>query len=340
MRTRGRHAAKFDLRDAIRAFSVALALASAAAVSSVNAETHALLVGVGHYPNLPAHRQLQGPPNDVRAVREALDRMGHRRVAVLSDDRHDALPTRANILTGLDRLITQSQAGDWLLVYFAGHGAQQPVPKRTASEPDDLDEVFLPRDVGRWNPRLRTIENAIVDDEIGAWSQRARAGGRHVWMIFDTCHAGDMAKSFPGSPAVARMREVPGFELGVPPNPSRRNSKAVSGAPSRRWAGPPAGGAATAKQWNAPRFVALYAAQPDEPTPEEGRLYNGATVSMGLFTSALLGVLRQQESATAAAILRAVNERYRDERRVFPNPWGEGDLHLPLPAPRPASGQR
>lgn len=300
------------------------------------AETHALLIGVGHYPRLPAHRQLLGPPNDVRAVRDVLDRLGYRRVKVLSDERHDALPTRANIMAALDDQISQSRPGDWLVVFFAGHGAQQPVPKRTPTEPDNLDEVFLPRDVGRWNARTGTIENAIVDDEIGAWAARARAAGRHVWLVFDTCHAGDMAKASPlTGGGAARMREVPGYELGVPES-IRTAAKAtgVSEQPrqaSRRLLNK--GGGSGIKQWNAPKFVALYAAQSDEPTPEEARPFNGRSQPMGLFTSVLIAAVQRSDLASAGALLKSVNSAYRAEKRVFPNPWGEGDLDMALPRP-------
>lgn len=297
-------------------------LTFASGAAWTNAETHALLVGVSRYPTLPAHRQLLGPANDVREFKALLNAAGVTRVRVLAQV-GDAEPTRRNILTGLEQLLGQSAVGDTLVAFFAGHGAQQPVPRTTPNEPDGLDEIFLPQDVGRWNARTKSVDNAIVDDEFARWVAVARERGRHVWLIFDTCHAGDMAKALPKPDQ--RMREVPPFELGIPASiPSTvRAAKSLSGAsPSQ------------GKNLSQPatRFVALYAAEANEPTPEETLVMDGKTQPMGVFTAALLTARRSNTGAlTAGAWVQAVKARYRAERRVFPSPWAEGDLTAAVP---------
>ena len=304
-----------------KAFAILAVLVAASAFNAF-AETHALLVGVGRYPTLPTHRQLSGPPNDVQELRAALTARGLKRITTLSDS-EPKQPTRANILAGLDGLIAQSAPGDWLFAFFAGHGGQQPVPVRTPTEPDDLDELFLPADVGRWNAARKTVDNAITDNEFGAWIARARASGRHVWVVFDTCHAGDMSKAFrPSVGADVRMREVSPAELGIP---------AVPDTPGRRTVKSKFISSSQSKAFISTQFVAMYAAQENEPTPEERRSFNGRSQSMGLFTASLLDSLRDRPTASARDLIVEVKRRYQVEKRVFPTPWAEGNVDAVLP---------
>src|SRR5437870_1015166 len=85
----------------------------------------------------------------------------------------DFLPTRANIERQFRRLAQVANAGDQVVIHMGGHGSQQPEKKDSPDpEPNGLDEVFLPRDVGAWNET--TIKNAIIDDEIGSWLKAIR----------------------------------------------------------------------------------------------------------------------------------------------------------------------
>ena len=59
-------------------------------------------------------------------------------------------------------------------------------------EPDGLDEVFLPADVGRWQEG--NLNGAIMDDQIGKWLAQMRDKGADVWIVFDCCHSGSMSR--------------------------------------------------------------------------------------------------------------------------------------------------
>ena len=183
-------------------------------------ERYAVLVGVGQYPHLKDSLQLRGPSNDVRLFRDYLLRVEgfqEDHIVWLSDNT-PTRPQRANILAALDDLEARVEEGDFVLLYFAGHGARQPAGEGATEELDGYDEIFLARDVKGWNKAIGSVENAIVDDEIGAFIQAYRLRGVDVWLIFDSCHSGTMTRGV-GDDEV-RTRKVSDDELGLPTAPS------------------------------------------------------------------------------------------------------------------------
>ena len=121
---------------------------------------YALLIGCTKYPHLKPQFHLEGPSNDVQLMSQLLInrfKFDAKNIQVLTDS-NDAsrLPTKENIQKAWQKLATQAASGDQVFVLMAGHGSQ--VPQQDASEedpePDGLDEVFLPRDVGAWDLSL------------------------------------------------------------------------------------------------------------------------------------------------------------------------------------------
>ena len=106
-------------------------------------------------------------------------------------------PSSSNIRRELSRLAREAGQGDRVVLYFAGHGSQQ--RDQTGDEPDGLDEVFLPSDVGPTTDKKGAIPRALSDDQLGRAARRIRDAGATVWMIFDCCHAGTMARGGSGS---------------------------------------------------------------------------------------------------------------------------------------------
>ncbi len=194
------------------------------------AVTHkALLVGVSEYPTLAANKQLSGPRNDVSLVRDFLLKRGTRseNITVLADGvKGAALPTRANILRELDRLATSAQASDYIVIYLAGHGSQVPISAADindleADENDGLFEVFLPRDVGKWQSKGRgldgQIENALYKRELRSRVNRMLSSGAAVWSIVDACHSAGLVRA--AEEEGVRLRQVSPADLGVPERP-------------------------------------------------------------------------------------------------------------------------
>ncbi len=172
------------------------------------AADHALLIGVSDYPPEVASLtpRLNGPENDVPLMYAVSKKAGipTENITVLTDTpattlqetRRTAFPLRAEILSELTRLSGETTAGDRVLIYLSGHGGQLPDQSTGGrdSEPDGLDEVFLPADFTLTGGKP---QNAIRDDEIGRHLDTMLAKGTHVLLIADTCHAGTLRRDSP-----------------------------------------------------------------------------------------------------------------------------------------------
>ena len=178
-------------------------------------ERRAVLIGVCDYQKFP-NRRLEGPANDVLRVRALLQSRGFSDIEVVADRLGASvpLPTRANIVSAFNAMSERISGGDFLFLYFAGHGAQQPVINPKREELDGVDEVLLPSDAGRLSEFL-TIQNAIVDDDIGAFISACRKRGATVWAVVDACHAGDSTRDAP-LPTGATARGLTTLDLGFP----------------------------------------------------------------------------------------------------------------------------
>jgi hypothetical protein len=193
------------------------------AANAQAAEMRALIIGVSDYPTLPAFQQLQAPRNDVVRLREVLTHRGFKpqQIAVLADGVAGAgLPTHVNILAELDRLAQTSRQGDLVVLYFAGHGSLQPVIRRTTkgrAETTSMQEIFLPRDIGKWSPTKGKVANALVKMELRKAVDGMLAKGVFVWGIFDACHSATLVRGAEGG---IRYRGVDPELLGVAENGS------------------------------------------------------------------------------------------------------------------------
>ncbi len=165
---------------------------------------------------------LKGPPNDVTLMWRALSKRGFSDITVLADGlaagpefpKSSGDPTRAAILGAFSALGERASAGDLVLVYYSGHGTEQPVRNSSQdAERGNLDQVILPLDAGAYDRAAETIKNGIVDDEIGAALDKIRARGADVWVVVDACHAGSMTRGvFEG----LAVRGIDSARLGVP----------------------------------------------------------------------------------------------------------------------------
>ncbi len=311
----------------------ALALLLALAAGRAEAFTHALLVGVS-YADRTDIAHLPGPGNDVAMLRAALIARGMApgSIRVLADRlpaqagfAADGRPTRAAIMAGFAELARLSRPGDLVLIHLSGHGSQQPT-EVSAEEPDGLDEIFLPEDVGRWDGGVGRVERAIIDDEIGVALDAIRAAGAFVVASFDSCHSGTLTRAAPGR---AATRAIAPGSLGIPS--PRATRSALGTARARETAPPiPAEGAG---------LVALFGAQPWQLVTEISVDLNGSgertpvgPLSYALARSLREGGGRSWRELTARVLaefdLAVLNNG--DSRRS--DPMVEGDLDAPLPA--------
>lgn len=148
---------------------------------------YALLIGINRYPAF-RRRVLFGCENDVDLMASLLClRLGFpsEHVKRLTG----TAATREAILHELDRLKRVVHAGDRVVVFFSGHGAQ--VIDDNGDEDDRMDEVICPYDFRFVAPGR--AEQAISDDELGAFCEalsRAR-----VTVVLDCCHSGTGLRS-------------------------------------------------------------------------------------------------------------------------------------------------
>lgn len=312
---------------------LALALALAVLPGRARAFNHALLVGVT-YADRSDIAHLPGPGNDVAMLRAALIARGTSpgAIRVLADRLPaqagfgaDGRPTRAAIMAGFAELARVARPGDLILIHLSGHGSQQPT-EVSAEEPDGLDEIFLPEDVGRWDGGVGRVERAIVDDEIGAALDAIRAAGAFVVASFDSCHSGTLTRAAPGR---AATRAIAPGSLGIP---SVRTTRSVGGAGrARETQSPvPAEGAG---------LVALFGAQPWQLVTEISVDLNGSgeRTPVGPLSYALARSLREGGGRTWRELTARVLAEFDlavlnngDSRRS--DPMVEGDLDAPLPA--------
>jgi len=313
-------------------------LLAATAVPAL-AENHALLVGVSSYPTLGPQLQLQGPANDVRTMRALLKtrHFADDRVTVLADGVSDAgEPTRANIMAALAKLAQGAKPGDFIYLQFGGHGSQQPsAPTKLPPEPDGRDEIFLPRDIGKWHGEIGKLDNALADADLNAAIGAMRARGAFVWAVFDSCHSGTMTRG--ADIEGVRQRKVNAGDLGIP-------DAAFSAAVSRGGAGQEGGalGEVSAGAAGMGGFVAFYAAQTIETTPEM-RLPAGAPdrVSRGLFSYVLAETLSTYQGITYRQLGQQVLQRYAALGMSAPTPLFEGSaLDAPVFGATAQSGVR
>ncbi|NJO18213.1 MAG: caspase family protein [Thioploca sp.] len=295
---------------------------------------YALLVGVSHYDNLKPEQQLIGPVNDVHLMRQVLLAKGFAdaRIQVLTNtnearlpaDLSNALsPTRNNIFKALDELIKKVTPPDFVYLHFSGHGSQQPSHNKSITEPDGLDEIFLPSDVGRWEDSIGQVRNAIVDDEIQDKLTALRNRAKFVWIVFDSCHSGTMTRAITVTGVQTRRVEMD--DLGIPKTKQlvRSNPSLIRGV-SRRQESLLDESAAKLEKGH---WVAFYAAQTTETTPEMLLPVNYAQQRhYGLFTYTLAEVLSRYDNATYREAAQWILNRYKAQELDKPTPLFEGHL--------------
>ncbi|MES2549069.1 MAG: caspase family protein [Pseudomonadota bacterium] len=300
-------------------FTAALLLTAPPAVAR---ENHALLIGANQYPNLEERWWLKGPANDVQLVAQYLTTeapvpFASENVTVLSDGVAGSTPPTLGAIRGaFADLTAEVQPGDFVYLHFSGHGTQAPALD-PATELDGLDELFLPVDIGPWSDQVGAVENALVDDEIGALIDGLRAKGANVWAVFDSCHSGTATRAVTSAEDDVRVRQLPPQALGIDVD-AVEVSRSVD---PRATEAPFDGGAGQGS------FVAFFAAQTNEVTPEKN-LPRGkpGRKPQGVFTWTLMETLAEYPNATYGQLGQEVLRRYAVKNLAKSTPLFEGDL--------------
>ncbi|NJM84156.1 MAG: caspase family protein [Tabrizicola sp.] len=296
------------------------------ALPALARENYAILIGANQYLNLEERWWLKGPGNDVDLVAtylttEAPVPFAASNVVVLSDARPGATPpTLAAIRASFADLTAKVQPGDFVYLHFSGHGTQAPALD-PATEVDGLDELFLPVDIGPWSDVAGEVENALVDDEIGAMIDGLRARGADVWAVFDSCHSGTVTRAVSSGEEEVRTRQLDPSVLGI--------GSAEMEAVATRSIGDSRDGAEAPFDAGTEDgdFVAFFAAQTNEVTPEKN-LPKGkpGRKPQGVFTYTLMETLAEYPGATYGQIAQEVLRKYSVKNLARSTPLFEGDL--------------
>lgn len=294
-------------------------------VPGKNNRLHALLVGCTKYDQLDESASLRGPINDVRMFRSLLiDRFQcpSGQITALTEGRGESKrPTKANIVQAFERLTESVKDGDQVVILLSGHGSQQPnddPDDRDDPEPDGLDEIFCPADLGgveREGDVVR-IGNALTDDEIRLQLGALEDKGAFVWIIVDACHSGSAARGTEVYRQLAPERLLPADVLQQARQRARNKTRGVD-----------ARDAGVDQPKGRGKYVAIYAAQPHEPTVEMPLPTDELDARWrGLLTFTLGKVLAQSTSdLTYRELVQRIHAEYvHDLGRLGPTPLVEG----------------
>ena len=275
-------------------------------------QCYALLVGVSEYPNLSARFRLNGPKHDIELIRDLLRKRGfsEENIIVLADDVEGsaALPERAAILAAMGKL-ADTQPNDFVYLHFSSHGSQQLNQPDDDPEDDNLDEVIVPRDVSAWNDE-GTMPNAIIDDELREAITAIRKNGTFVWAVFDSCNSG----------TVTRALNTDEQDRIIPLSDAIR---AKAGETTRGSASLEVG--TDAEEAGLGKWVAFYAAQSTEPTPELFLPKGNRKKKYGLFTYTLRQALELNPTMTYRQAAQQILQSYAASNRYLPTPLFEGN---------------
>ncbi len=273
-------------------------------------------------------------------MRDALLKQGFAApdITVLADGVSGAaLPEAQAIHEALGHLLAQSKSGDFVLLYFSGHGTRLRDVAKRYQEPDGLSENFLARDVRGTLGSDNALTGDLRDADFDAWIQAFLTRNVFVASVFDTCSANSMTRSTTDALATAegpaddevRWRGLRTTQLLGGPGPAARTA-----AVARPTVTDPVPRA---------RYVALFASESHQITPElrlPRKSRNARPQS--LLTWAVVEALGRRP-ATWRELFDGVLSIYppvidelaqRFPTRELPSPVAEGNLDAPLFANR------
>lgn len=177
-------------------------LLSIVALCPVVAEKRALLIGIGQYIPNQGMRNLEGSIPDVDALSSTLVRdFGFKSENVLIVKDKDA--SREGILAAFDKLVARVSKGDYVLIFYSGHGTSPQDGAWKERLPVDADTgSLIPADF-RLGKTMQEVVDRLI---IGRRDLRPRLekldGKATVFGILDTCFSANLMKDvvFRGTP--------------------------------------------------------------------------------------------------------------------------------------------
>ncbi|KAG0353666.1 Ca(2+)-dependent cysteine protease [Gamsiella multidivaricata] len=151
-------------------------------LSNCMGRKRALFVGINYFRQ---RNELRGCINDVKNIKAFVIRQfGFKEedCVTLTDDQRDPtrIPTKANIIAGMQWLVRDARPNDSFFFHFSGHGGQ--TEDKDGDEDDGYDETIYPVDHER--------AGTIIDDTMHDIMIRPLPPGCRLTAIMDCCHSG------------------------------------------------------------------------------------------------------------------------------------------------------
>lgn len=174
----------------------------------------ALLVGVDFYElnrtSAGAFASLSGCVRDVESVaamlheRVALPRSITKLLSPAAEGKQAppepgaALPTYENLRAALERLVEETREGDFVLIYYSGHGARVATRFEDLKRPGRFDEALVPMDIRNKEARyVRDVDLAFI---LHCLVKKKAV----ITLVIDSCHSAGVTRGGPGTSTAVR----------------------------------------------------------------------------------------------------------------------------------------
>jgi len=142
---------------------------------------YALLIGIQDYGYHPTFSSLRGPENDLKITEEVL----HKLFGFQDEDffiLRNSDATHTGIENAFKMLIERVNPGDFVYIYYSGHGSQ--TDDLNDDELDGKDETWVSYGARKGESK-ETDNYDVLDDEIDAWlTELYEKTNRHLSKIF------------------------------------------------------------------------------------------------------------------------------------------------------------
>jgi len=159
------------------------------------AERYALLVGAAHFPNAPKIPSLDGPINDVEALRAELLRswkVSSDKITVLLEN----AASRDAILAALEATIARTVSGDEVILYYSGYGTSAHDQSSPSLGLNLSTGAIVPSDIRESRDARETVTQLIVGSrDLGPRLEKLDQKNVRVLVVFDASYSGEGAKS-------------------------------------------------------------------------------------------------------------------------------------------------
>ncbi|MBN1632690.1 MAG: caspase family protein [Ignavibacteria bacterium] len=128
-----------------------------------------LIIGIGKYSPGSGWQALSSA-KDIPLIKSTLINQGFQEkdIIILTDEK----ATKQNIINELDKLLSECNEGDIVVIHYSGHG--QRIQDDNGDETDMLDEALIPYDAGCCYSDKYKGENHLRDDLIGEYVMKLR----------------------------------------------------------------------------------------------------------------------------------------------------------------------